>query len=84
MQIWNFGDKEIKECNKYKCIGVSFKSNGSYRYHVNIIKQKTQKSYFALLSKSNEWDDFNQSLVSFDSTVLPILNYATGVSGSGR
>ena len=84
-KIWKFGDKEIKECNEYKNLGVTFKSNGSYSAHVDIIKQKAQKSYFAPLSKSNEWDGFNPGLFLFlfDSTILPILNYATDVWGFG-
>ena len=84
-EIWKFGDKEIKECNEYKYLGVTFESNGSCSAHVDIIKQKAQKSYFALLSKSNEWDGFNPRLFLFlfDSTKLPILNYTTDVWGSG-
>ena len=39
-KIWKFGDEEIKECNEYKYLGVTFKSNGSYSAHVDIIKQK--------------------------------------------
>ena len=85
MQNLEFGDKEIKDCNEYKHLGVTLKSNGPYNAHVDIIKQKAQKSYFALLSKSNKWDGFNPGLFLFlfDSTRLHILNYATDVCGSG-
>ena len=31
--IWKLGDKEVQECETYKYLGVSFKSNGSFSEH---------------------------------------------------
>ena len=41
-KIWKFGDKEIEDCNEYKYLGVTFKSNGSYSAHVDIIKESSK------------------------------------------
>ena len=68
-KIWKFGDKEIKDCNEYKCLGVTFKFNGSYSAHVDIIKQKAQKSYFALFSKATNGMFSTQGCFYFHLTV---------------
>ena len=53
--IWYLGGKPVKECESYKYLGVTLKSNGTFVEHVEKIKEKAQKSYFALLAKSKEW-----------------------------
>ena len=60
--MWKLGDKDIKECNSYKYLGVTLKSNGSFSEHVDIIKEKAQKAYFSLVSKSREWGGFQLNL----------------------
>ncbi len=57
------------------------KSNGSFSDHVDKIKEKAQKSYYNLLSKSREWGGFQPRLFIylFDHTIAPILNYASEV-----
>ncbi len=57
--VWKIGEKEIKECDSYKYLGVTLKSNGSFSEHIDKIKEKAQKSYFSLISKSKEWGVFN-------------------------
>ena len=77
------GDKEIKECDSYKYLGVTLKSNGSFSEHVDKIKEKAQKAYFSLISKSKEWGGFQPRLFLylFEHTIIPILNYASEVWG---
>ena len=82
-ETWNLGDKEIKECELYKYLGVVLKSNGSFSEHVDKVKEKAQKAYFSLMSKSREWGGFQPRLFLylFDHTILPILNYASEIWG---
>ena len=77
------GKKEIKECDSYKYLGVTLKSNGSFSEHIDKIKEKAQKSYFSLISKSKEWGGFQPRLFLylFDHTIAPILNYASEIWG---
>ena len=84
--IWKLGDKEIQECEKYKYLGVNIKSNGSFSEHIEMIKDKAQKSYFSLLAKSREWGGFQPRLFLylFDHTIMPILNYASEVWGTNE
>ena len=80
---WKIGDKEVKECVSYKYLGVILKSNGSFSEHIDKIKEKAQKSYFSLISKSKEWGGFQPRLFLylFDHTIAPILNYASEIWG---
>ena len=75
-----------KGCNDYKYLGVTITSSSSYSAYVDIIKQKVQKSYFDILSKSNKWDGFNPRMFLFLlSTIFPIkkmpLKYGNLVQG---
>ena len=81
--IWKIGRKEIAECDSYKYLGVTLKSNGSFSEHVDKIKEKAQKSYFSLITKSKEWGNFQPRLFLylFDHTIAPILNYASEIWG---
>ena len=83
-QMWKLGDKDIRECESYKYLGVVLKSNGSFSEHVDKVKEKAQKAYFSLMSKSREWGGFQPRLFLylFDHTILPILNYASEIWGS--
>ncbi len=81
--VWKIGEKEIKECDSYKYLGVTLKSNGSFSEHIDKIKEKAQKSYFSLISKSKEWGGFQPRLFLylFDHTIAPIINYASEIWG---
>ena len=80
---WKIGDKERKECTSYKYLGVTLKSNGSFSEHIDKIKEKALKSYFSLISKSKEWDGFQQHLFLylFDNDIAPILSYSSEIWG---
>ena len=82
--IWKIGDKEVEECETYKYLGVTFKSNGSFVDHTEKIKEKAQQCFFSLLSKSREWGGFQPwiFLYLFDHTIIPILNYASEIWGT--
>ena len=84
--IWKLGNKEIEECETYKYLGVTFKSNGSFSEHADKIKEKAQKSHFSLLAKSREWGGFQPRLFLylFDHTIMPILNYASEIWGTNE
>ena len=62
---------------------MTIKSNGSFSEHVDIVKEKAQKSYYSLLAKSRDWGGFQPRLYLylFDHTIMPILNYASEVWG---
>ncbi len=85
-QVLKLGAEEIEECESYKYLGVTFKSNGSFSEHAEKIKDKAQKSYFALLAKSREWGEFQPTpfLYLFDHTIMPILNYASEIWGTSE
>jgi len=34
---WKIGNKELKACTSYKCLGVTLKSNGSFSEHIDKI-----------------------------------------------
>ena len=44
-KTWKIADKELKECNSYRYLGVMLKSNGSYSEHIDKIKVKAQKTF---------------------------------------
>ena len=83
LPVWYLGGKEVEECESYKYLGVTIKSNGSFSEHVEKVKEKAQKCYFSLLGKNNEWGGFQPRLFLFlfDHTIMPILNYASEVWG---
>ena len=80
---WRIGDKEVNECISYKYLGVTLKSTGSFSEHIDKIREKAQKSYFSLISKSKEWGGFQPRLFLylFDHTIAPILNYSSEIWG---
>ncbi len=82
-RLWKVGNKDIKECDSYKYLGVTLKSNGSFSEHIDIVKEKAQKAFYSLISKSKEWGGFQPRLFLYlwDHTILPILNYASEVWG---
>ena len=82
-KLWKIGDKEVKECVSYKYLGVMLKSNGSFSEHIDKIKEKANKAYFSLISKSKEWGGFQPRLFLylFDHTIVPIVNYASEIWG---
>ena len=43
---WYLGDNAISECDSYKYLGVTFKSNCSYNEHIEKVKQKAGKAFF--------------------------------------
>ena len=83
-KIWTIGGKELKECETYKYLGFTIKSNGMASVHVDKVREKALKSYFSLLSKSREWGGFQPRLFLhlFDHTIMPILTYASEVWGT--
>ena len=56
---WKIGDDEIEECENYKYLGVTFKSNGTFAMHVDKIKEKAQKLKIPL-------DTFIQKFVNYN------------------
>ena len=80
---WKIGKKGVQECFSYKYLGVALKLNGPFSEHINKIKEKANKAYFSLISKSKEWGGFQPRLFlySFDHTIVPILNYASEIWG---
>ena len=82
-KTWMVGDKAIKECVSYKYLGVTLKSNGSFSEHIDKIKERAHKAYFALIAKSKEWGGFQPRLILylFDHTIVPILTYASEIWG---
>ena len=50
---WKIGDKELKECTSYKCLGVTLKSNDSFsKKHTDKIKEKGHKSNISFISNT--------------------------------
>ena len=79
-QTWLFGENEIQECDSYKYLGVTIKSNCSFNEHVEMVKQK---AYYSLISKCKDFDGLHPRLFLylFDQTIAPILNYASEIWG---
>ena len=57
--IWKIGDKEVEECETYKYLGVTFKSNGSFIDHTEKIKEKAQKCFSLFYLKVGNGVVFN-------------------------
>ena len=83
---WYLGDKQVKECESYKYLGVTLKSNGNFSEHVDKVQEKAQKSYYCLLTKSRYWGGFQPRLYLylFDHTIMSMLNYASEVWGTNE
>ena len=81
--LWKLGDKEIKECDSYKYLGVTFKSNGSFAEHIDKIKEKAHKAYYSLIANSREWGGHrvNRVLLNLKSSKdLSLWVLPTGIS----
>ena len=54
-----------------------------FNEHVNLVKEKAAKAFYAIIGKNKEWHGFNPKVLFhvFDHTILPILNYSTEVWG---
>ena len=80
---WKIGDNVVQECNSYKYLGVIIKSKESFSEHIDKIKEKANKAYFSLISKSKDLGGFQPRLFLylFDHTIVPILNYVSEIWG---
>ena len=69
---WYLGDNATSECDSYKYLGVTSKSNGSYNEHIEKVKQKAGEAYFALISKCKEFNGLQPGLFlySFDQIIV--------------
>ena len=81
-KTWFLGEQELKECDSYKYLGVTIKSSGSFNEHIKNMKLKAGKAYYALISKCKDFSGLQPRLFLylFDQTIVPILNYASGVA----
>ena len=82
-KTWFLGEQELKECDSYKCLGVTIKSNGSFNEHIENMNLKAGKAYYALISKCKDFSGLQPRLFLylFDQTIVPILNYASEIWG---
>ena len=80
---WFLGEQELQECDSYKYLGVTIKSNGSFNEHVENINSKAGKAYYSLISKCKDFNGLQPRLFLylFDQTIIPILNYASEIWG---
>ena len=62
--MWKLGDKDIREFESYKYLGVVLKSNGSFSEHVHKVQEKAQKAYFSLMSKTESGVVFSHASFS--------------------
>ncbi len=82
--IWKIGRKEIAKCDSYKYLGVTLNSNGFFSEHVEKNKEKAQKSYFSLNTKSKEWGNFQPRLFLylFDHTIALMVQLCGRTDGT--
>ena len=80
---WLLGEQELQECDSYKYLGVTIKSNGSFNEHIENIKLKAGKAYYALISKCKDFNGLQPSLFLylFNQTIVPIMNYPSEIWG---
>ena len=80
-KLWSIGRTPIEEDCSYKYSGVIFSNNGSFKEHTTSFKEKADKAYYSIVSKSKQWQGFNPKLFCqiFDHTVLLIMNYSAEI-----
>ena len=62
---------------------MTFSFSGSFRKHIDVLKNKARKAFFSLLIKSKQWRgmDPKMSLYLFDHLIKPIVEYGSEVWG---
>ena len=80
---WSIDNEIVEEVDSYTCLGVIFQKNGSFKKHVNELKDKGRKCLFSLIARNKEWRDLGPSLFLhvFDKTLVPILDYGGEIWG---
>ena len=58
-KVWSICRILIEEDCSYKYLGVIFSNNGSFNEHTTSRKEKSDKAYYSIVSKSKEWHGFN-------------------------
>ena len=71
---WFLGEQEVEECDSYKYLGVTIKSNGSFNEHMKNINLKAGKAYYSLISKCKDFNGLQPRLFLylFDQKIIPI------------
>ena len=82
-KTWFLGEQELQECDSYKYLGVTIKSNDSFNEHIENINLKAGKAYYSLISKCKDFNGLQPRLFLylFDQTIIPILTYASEIWG---
>ena len=61
-KTWFLGEQELQECDSYKYLGVTIKSNDSFNEHIENIKLKAARAYCALISKCKDFNGLHPRL----------------------
>ena len=80
---WCIDNEILKEVDSCTYLGVIFQKNGSFKKHINELKDKGHKCLFSLIARNKEWRDLGPSLFLhvFDKTLVPILDYGGEIWG---
>ena len=82
---WCIDNEIVEEVDSYKYLGVIFQKNGSFKKHVNELKDKGRKCLFSLILRNKEWRDLGPKLSLFlhvfDKILVPILDYGGEIWG---
>ena len=80
-KTWFLGEQKLQECDSFKYLGVTIKSNGSFNEHIENMKLKAGKAYHTLISRCKDFSGFQPRLFlyPYEQTIVPILNYASEI-----
>ena len=80
-KTWFLGEQKLQECDSFKYLGVTIKSNGSCNEHIENMKLKAGKAYYTLISRCKDFSGFQPRLFLYlyEQTIIPILNYASKI-----
>ena len=68
-KVRSIGSIPIEEDCSYKYLRVIFSNNGSFNEHTTSLKEKADKAYYSIVSKSKEWQGFNPKTFFISLTI---------------
>ena len=77
-------EHKLETVNKYKYLGITFSSSGSWQYAREELYKKGTKAFFKLRKMMGMYTDPEVILHIFDHTIKPILLYGCEVWSTNK
>ncbi|VDI51031.1 Hypothetical predicted protein [Mytilus galloprovincialis] len=84
--LFRLGQKELDYVEKYRYLGLTLSENIDYKVSVNELSAAASRSLGSLTSKFLHMGNMNFEIYTkiYDNTVIPVMDYASGIWGIKR